>query len=350
MNTPRVLYFGISTEKSADEVGGWSKVEKMGLREAIIYDTSTRKKHSYNKSNVTDLIKSLQSADLVVGFNQTKFDYRVLSKYTSTNFETLPNFDILDKIEEALSFRVSRENLAQNTLGSSNINKTYCKIEERVDITKKLFSHGCREGYLLFDNKRSNGKDRCDTSNWAETARNLSQGKKFIAETKESIKNNISEHPENSIPNTPTPPMKPWIDKFETNEDCSSQVEPGNQSTIREDKPVSEKWQIETPSNELHNSTQFVEIAQNIYKQTTNRPARELYAYNEMAQLHGSAFTRHQFMAAIGRVCTNTRRNRKLEKKGYRYHYIDGSGTVASELVKDATDIRLMKEELARGI
>ncbi len=367
MNTPRVLYFGVSTEKFADQVGGWSNVDKMGLREAIIYDTATKKERSYTKSDVSDLVNTLQAADLVVSFNQNQFDYKVLSSYSDANFEKLSNFDMLEKIEETLNFRVSRDNLAQNTLGGSRNERANSKIGSKVDIDKKLFAHACKEGYLLYQDKITGKKDRCDTSDWAETARNLSQSKRLIAETKESIKNNITEHSDNFIPNPPTPPTKPWQDKFETNEDYSSlndqnhtnvlpnnstkeQLEPVNQLTNRAHNRVSENWEVETPSYEFDNKTQFAEIAQNIYKRTTNRQAREWYAYNEMARLYGSAFSFQQFMHAIGRVSKNSGRNRKLESKGFRYNYIDRSGTLASEWVIDNLDIVNIKEELARGI
>ena len=35
MTSPRVIYFGIRPQKSAAEVGGWSKVNQMGLRYAL---------------------------------------------------------------------------------------------------------------------------------------------------------------------------------------------------------------------------------------------------------------------------------------------------------------------------
>lgn len=180
MTSPRVIYFGVSPQKLADEVGGWANVEQMGLRDAVTYDTTTRKYDNYTKSEITDLIDHLQTADLIVGFNQLQFDYKILSSYTDTNLDALPNFDMLNKIEEMLNFRVSRDNLAQNTLGESKNSKGRSSLGKRIDTTKKLFAHGCKEGYLSYRNNRFGTKEVCDTSNWADTARSVTQRKQLL--------------------------------------------------------------------------------------------------------------------------------------------------------------------------
>ena len=366
MTAPRVIYLGIRTEKSAAEVGGWSKVDQMGLKDALIYDTATQKFHHYTKSNVSDLISTLQTADLVVGFNQTKFDYNVLSTYTDINLETLPNFDMLDKIEQTLNFRVSRDNLTQNTFSGSKNEKVYPNVADRVEITKKLFAHACREGYLLYENKLIGGKDRCDTSSWAETARNLSKRNKFLAEIKVLSEKNISENPDNSIPNAPIPPINPWKDTVDANTDSpfptnhkyleikphnstTSQVNIGNKLNIKEYQHIVERSKCESSIAEISKKTQFTEKVRQIYDQTKNRYAREWHAYNKMSSEFGPVMSFHEFMVAIGRVCNSPSPKKKPEKR-FRYHYIDGSGTFASEWVEDYLDIRNIKEELARGI
>ena len=175
MTSPRVIYFGVSPQKSAAEVGGWSNVDKMGLKDALTYDTTTRRYHNYTKSQITDLINHLQTADLIVGFNQLQFDYKILSSYTDTDLEALPNFDMLSKIKETLNFRIPRDNLVQNTLNEFKNSKGQLTIENRVGITKKLFAHGCKEGYLFYYDNRFRTKAVCNTSSWADTARSLTQ-------------------------------------------------------------------------------------------------------------------------------------------------------------------------------
>ncbi len=348
MTSPRVIYLGIGTEKSEKEVGGWSKVDQMGLRDALIYDTATRKYHNYTKSNVADLIAKLQTADLIVGFNQLNFDYKVLSTYSDKDLETLPNFDMLNKIEQTLNFRVSRDNLAANTLDSFKNEKAYTNVTERVETNKKLFAHACKEGYLFYENKRFGGKDRCNTSNWAETARNLSQKNKFLAEAKVISEKNTSKNTDNSIPNAPTVPIDIWKDTVDIKIEAD-QIDTGNKSDIKEHQHTSEHWEYKSSITKVSNKTQFTEIARQVYDQTKNRHARAWYAYNNMCKLgHVTSF--HQFMNAIGRVSNSTSPKNNIKRNGSRYPYIDRSGTLVSEWVNDHIDVRNIKEELARGI
>lgn len=336
MTSPRVIYLSIRTEKTAAEVGGWSKVDQMGLRDALIYDTTTRKFSHYTKSEVADLITILQTADLVVGFNQLNFDYKVLSTYSNKDLVALPNFDMLAYIEQTLDFRVSRDNLVQSTLGVSKNDKIYSNFVDKVDKTKKLFAHACKEGYLSYENKRFGGTDHFDTSDWAETARTLSQRNKFLTETKVTSEKNISENPDNSIPNTPTPPITPWKNKVEANIDSPF--------------PKNQKHIDITPNNSAIGQVNIKKEAWRIFDDTKNRYAREWYAYNKFARLHGPVISFHQFMGKIGRVSKSSQPKKKLARNGFRYPYIDGSGTLVSEWVTSPEDIRLIMEELARGI
>ena len=138
----------------------------------LIYDTATGEYHNYTKSQITNLINSLQNADLIVGFNQLNFDYKILSTYIDTDLEALPNFDMLNEIEHTLNFRVSRDNLAQNTLNEFNSKE---RSTNNVEITKELFKHACKKGHLFYHNTRLDTKAMCDTSDWADTARNMAQ-------------------------------------------------------------------------------------------------------------------------------------------------------------------------------
>ncbi len=372
MTSPRVIYFGISTQKSAAEVGGWSKVDQMGLKDALTYDTTNRKYHNYTKSQVTNLINSLQTADLIVGFNQLQFDYKILSTYTDTELSTLPNFDMLSKIEQTLNFRVSRDNLAYNTLGNSKNSKSLSTLENRVEITKKLFAHGCKEGYLSYHNNRFGTKEVCNTSNWADTARSLTERKHSASETVALSGNDIAKTSPTAI-NTPQN-----IEYFEAKlqEKLINQergdtqneshrhhateghaVEPqqfyhesrGVHRHVTEQHVYNKMEQMFGPTISFH---KFVEARRLYHKSRgTHTYDIEQHAYDEWVQMFGPAISFYQFMVAIGRLHSWYPQNRNNSKKGSsRYYYIDRSGTFASERVNDYIDIINIKEELARGI
>ena len=73
-----ILYFDLETQKSADEVGGWGNISKMGMSIAVTCNSVSGEYKIYGEPQVDELIKDLQRADLIVGFNNLRFDYEVL--------------------------------------------------------------------------------------------------------------------------------------------------------------------------------------------------------------------------------------------------------------------------------
>lgn len=372
MTSPRVIYFGVSPQKSAAEVGGWSNVDKMGLKDALTYDTTTHRYHNYTKSQVTNLIDHLQTADLIVGFNQLQFDYKILSTYTDTDLGRLPNFDMLSKIEQTLNFRVSRDNLAHNTLENSKNSKNLLTLENRVDITKKLFAHGCKEGYLSYHNNRFKRKEVCNTASWADTARSLTQRKQPISKIAVLSEDDIAK-------TSPTP-----INTLQNSEYFVTKLQ-GKPITGKRGDAQDESQHHHTTEGHAVETQQFHHESRGVHHHVTEQhvynkmeklfgptisfhefvEARRLYhesrgahsydteqdAYDKWVQLFGPVISFRQFMVAIGRLHSWYPRNKSNYKKGdSRYYYIDRSGTFVSEQVNDYVDIRNINEELARGI
>ena len=183
----RVIYFDVETQRSAQEVvGGWKYPERFGLALAVAYDTHDHSYKNYTEATVTDLIELLHTADLIVGFNHLRFDYKVLSAYTAADLQSLPNFDMHAQLWTDERLRVGLNKLGQYTLGrgktadglasirwwqQGQIDKIeeYCKQD--VALTKDLFLHACNKGYLRY-NHRGYGR-QFDTSHWNEKIRVL---------------------------------------------------------------------------------------------------------------------------------------------------------------------------------
>ncbi|MGH7972243.1 MAG: ribonuclease H-like domain-containing protein, partial [Limisphaerales bacterium] len=90
-----ILYFDLETKKSAQEVGGWDKISQMGMSIGVIYNSARDEYKIYSEEQVDQLVKDLQRADLVVGFNNLRFDYEVLHGYTPLDLRQLPTLDML---------------------------------------------------------------------------------------------------------------------------------------------------------------------------------------------------------------------------------------------------------------
>jgi DEAD/DEAH box helicase domain-containing protein len=174
-----IVYFDLETQKSADEVGGWNNVSRMGMSIGVTYNTARGEYTIYGEKQVDDLLKELQRADLVVGFNNLRFDYEVLHGYTTYDLRQLPTLDMLVEIQAALNHRLSLDAIATATFG---VEKTaeglqairwfkegrlaeiaeYCCYD--VKITRLVHEYGRQHKQLFYQNRL--GKKQNVAVNW----------------------------------------------------------------------------------------------------------------------------------------------------------------------------------------
>ncbi len=158
----------VETQRSAEEVGGWHKANKMRVSVAVLYDVERDEFLTFREDEVPAMLKSLEEFDVVVGFNILRFDYSVLSMYADRDLLELPTLDMLTEIKKVLGYRVSLDNLAQATLGVSKsadglqalrwwkegkVDEIAAYCQQDVAVTRDLYLHGQEHGYLLFTNK-----------------------------------------------------------------------------------------------------------------------------------------------------------------------------------------------------
>jgi DEAD/DEAH box helicase domain-containing protein len=162
---PRHLYLCLTTQKSADEVGGWQHKHLLGLGVAVTYDTQDERYRVYTAETVEDLLASLRLADVVIGFNLRDFDYQVLQPYTTASLAALPTLAILDDVQEKLGYRLSFTHLLQETLGINRPDESLHTLQWfhqgernrviqhcRRDIMhlRALVRHGARTGHVWY--------------------------------------------------------------------------------------------------------------------------------------------------------------------------------------------------------
>ena len=163
-----IVYFDLETQKSAEEVGGWDNIIHMGMSIGVTYNTAQGAFKIYGEKQVSELITDLQRADLVVGFNNLRFDYEVLHGYTSFDLRQLPTLDMLVELQNELRHRLSLDSIATATLG---VEKTaeglqaiewykegklleiaeYCCYD--VKITRMVHDYGVQHQQLHYNNR-----------------------------------------------------------------------------------------------------------------------------------------------------------------------------------------------------
>jgi DEAD/DEAH box helicase domain-containing protein len=112
-----IVYFDLETQKSAEEVGGWEKVNQMRMSIGVTYSTARGDYRIYGEGHVDALLHDLRRADLVVGFNNLGFDYEVLHGYTVFDLRQLPTLDLLAEIRKTLPHRLTLDSIAHATMG-----------------------------------------------------------------------------------------------------------------------------------------------------------------------------------------------------------------------------------------
>ena len=167
------VVFDVETKHSFDEVGGRSFFEKLGVSVVGAYVYGLDQYLAFEEHEMPKFEKLLLSAGRVIGFNIHHFDLPVLKPYLSLNAKKLLTLDLMDDIERGVGFRVSLDNLAEQTLGSRKSGdgmqaikwykegkideiKKYCLKD--VELTKNLYEYGVKNGHVLFYSKSASGR------------------------------------------------------------------------------------------------------------------------------------------------------------------------------------------------
>lgn len=163
-----IVYFDLETQKSADEVGGWTHISRMGMSVGVTFNTSRSDYQIYDERQVHQLINELRRADLIVGFNHLRFDFEVLHGYTALDLRQLPSLDMMSDLQDRLQHRLSLDSIANATFG---LEKTaegmqaiqwfkqgklmdvaeYCCYD--VKLTRLIHEYGTRNRQLYYQNR-----------------------------------------------------------------------------------------------------------------------------------------------------------------------------------------------------
>jgi DEAD/DEAH box helicase domain-containing protein len=166
-----LVYFDLETQKSADEVGGWQNIRDMRMSVGVTFSTQRGTYQIYGEKQVNDLVAELMRADLVIGFNNLRFDYEVLHGYTVIDLKQVPTLDMLVELQKILPHRLSLDSIAVSTLGVEKTSEglqaiqwyregklveiaEYCCYD--VKITRMVHQYGAQHKQLHYKNRFGN--------------------------------------------------------------------------------------------------------------------------------------------------------------------------------------------------
>lgn len=161
-----IVYFDLETQRSAGDVGGWDKKDRMGMSVGVTYSTAAGTYQIYPESEAEALISELAAADLVIGYNHVGFDYAVLQAYSMWNIDDqMKSLDLLLDLEVRLGHRIKLDDIATASLGTGKTADgldairwwregkilqiaEYCCFD--VKVTKMVHEFGARHGFVKY--------------------------------------------------------------------------------------------------------------------------------------------------------------------------------------------------------
>lgn len=187
----REVIFDIETKKLFDQIEDRQRIEDLGVSVVSAYRrvlddnymeiegemASFWDEGMQGRRKLGELWAWLVSADRVIGFNSIKFDAPVLNPHMEGDVMRLKHFDILEKVRGVLGHRLSLDALAKETLGETKMAnglaavdwwqagdeesleklQRYCEMD--VEVTKRLYDVGLREGRLKYMSKWNEPKE-----------------------------------------------------------------------------------------------------------------------------------------------------------------------------------------------
>ena len=140
----------------------------MRMSVGVTYSVARDEYRIYSEKQVDDLVKELARADLIVGFNNLRFDYEVLHSYTILDLTQIPTLDVLVELQKKLDHRLSLDAVANATLGVEKTSEgmqaihwfrqgrlidvaEYCCYD--VKITRLVHEYGRDNKRLFYKNK-----------------------------------------------------------------------------------------------------------------------------------------------------------------------------------------------------
>ena len=181
MSAENKIVFDIQTRKQFSEVGGSRNAHLLGVAVVGVYNYTDDSFTAFEESELDRLEELMSQASLVIGFNIKHFDYPVLQPYfKKIALAQLPTLDLMEKLEEAVGFRLGLDALAKSTLGEQKSAhglealrwfregrldevKKYCLHD--VKLTRDLYEYGLKHGSVLFEARE--GGLRTVPAGWA---------------------------------------------------------------------------------------------------------------------------------------------------------------------------------------
>jgi hypothetical protein len=178
----RKIVFDIETRNIFQDVGSNNPAD-LDISVVGIYDYERDRYDTFLQEELPRLWPILETADLLIGFNNEHFDTPLLDKYYPGHISKIKNVDILKEMQKSAGRRMKLDQIAEGTLGlnksgngldaymwwkSGEIEKIKKYCLEDVRITKEIYDYALANSKLFFKEGGKLNEIKLDTSLWEQ--------------------------------------------------------------------------------------------------------------------------------------------------------------------------------------
>lgn len=178
----REITFDIETKNTFQDIGK-NDPSLLDISVVSIHDSDTGKLVSFLEDELSGLWPTLESADVLIGYNSDHFDIPLLNRYYPGDLSQIKSLDLLVEIRKTLGRRVKLDQVAEGTLGEKKTGhgleaiewwqqgeikkiKQYC--EDDVRITRAVYDYAIENGQIFYTFMGGTQPVKLDTSHWQE--------------------------------------------------------------------------------------------------------------------------------------------------------------------------------------
>tara|TARA_B100000745_G_scaffold300564_1_gene255346 strand:+ start:25560 stop:26135 length:576 start_codon:yes stop_codon:yes gene_type:complete len=178
----RFIVFDIETSNQFSDVGS-ADPSALDISVVGIYDSKTEKYTAYEQHQFNDLWKSIEQADLLIGFNSDHFDIPLLNKYYPGDLSHIASLDLLKEIRASLGRRIKLDTIAEATLGERKGGHGLQAIQwwrdgekqkvidyciQDVKVTKDIYEYALKHGSVKYKELGKIQTISLDTRTWKD--------------------------------------------------------------------------------------------------------------------------------------------------------------------------------------
>ncbi|MFA6445780.1 MAG: ribonuclease H-like domain-containing protein [Candidatus Paceibacterota bacterium] len=180
------IVFDTETRNIFADVGS-NEAKDLDLSVVCIYDSRTGEYSSFTQETLPKLWPILESADVIIGYNQDHFDIPLLNKYYSGDLTKIKSLDLLKEIKNVLGFRLKLDSVAEATLGikksahglqavawwkEGKVDEIIKYCIQDVKVTKEIYEYALKNSHLKFKDGNEIREIKLDTSKWQNKSDN----------------------------------------------------------------------------------------------------------------------------------------------------------------------------------